>query len=724
MSNQFSLATAAELRPDLLQGGKAQRAALTLTVANMTVNNHQMLGLLPEVLHCMRQPDIETKRLCCLFLETYTKLRPQQANEVIQQLIRETGADHSPESRALALRTLGSVAGKADVATVLACIAQALTEDNAYLRKVACVAVTKMWSVDSSATESSGVLQKVNSMLARERDPSVLGNVVQTLLSITETATGMHFVVDFAVSLRLAKLLDSAPDFSRVALLKGLMQFIPATSDEAEQLSALLQPSLRHINAAVVLGATRVLMMLSHYSSTLQSSTPRLLLPYLLALLVRQPEIQYCVLKNIHLLLQSLDLEQVKRLRIGHQPFLLHASDPAYIRLTKIDVLVDLCTNEADARPVLRELLAYAGPAHSWKRATTPAQRSGNYSPNYTRNRSGSRSGSRSGFGLPRSSRANSLTRSLSFKSSNANEPDSPTPSSPPKHTEESDTPSRRRAVAGIGRLGASFEPVALEALNMLAEYVPEPEALVAIVQLVRRHPLNAAVRSAASEALAVIDDVPTDDNAASAYLWFLSSFAHDHPKTCASVLAKLVENMDSLSDARVLALLAACMRVFLSLQQPQHEQTLVIALQISAAASQRSPDVRDRALFYQRLLTSVPRAQLAKFLLSPAPEISSTQPRLARRELEDLELSIGYLSSIFLRPGDQLFRVAKPRQLHPSAAILPQQSSEPTAQPKRPVMLQRQSTLTDQFQGLGVSSPEPLQDIEEGDVSERLIDL
>lgn len=649
MSNQFLLATAAELRADLSQpSGKQdrfQKAALKRAVANMTVNNHQMLALLPEVLHCLKSQDVEIKRLCYLFLETYTKLRPQQASEIIGHLLREVSAESQPQVRGVALRTLSSVAGKADSEKVLHAINLCLKSESPYVRKVACVAVTKMWSVDSAEVETSGVLRRVNVMLAKERDASVVGSIVQTLLSITQTAQGMHFVVDLPVSLRLARMLDSAPDFSRVAILSGLMQFAPATAEDAQQLAALLQPSLRHINAAVVLGAVRVLMMLSHYSPALQLSVPEHIFPCLLALLSRPPEIQYCVLKNIHLLLQVLDSERVHAVGIDQQAFFLHKSDATYIKLTKIDILVDLCT-PGNSRSILRELLAYVDRQH--------------------------------------------------------------------------DSSSQKRALNGIGRVGARFEETALDCLRMLSDHLLEPEAVVAVVQLVRRYPDNEAVAQSAVKVLKGLE-FPEDQEAIGAYLWFLGKFPLQMPQTSAT-FARLIEDFDILSGETILALLSACLRFYL--QSSSAEELLRQVL--SRSIDSMNPDTRDRALFYQSLLVQGP-THLAALVTSSFPAVNDTRPQLALRELEDLELSLGYLSSVFMRPADQLFRVAKSRQLQPSPAILPRtlkEEPEIREQPQRPNLRSRQNTLSDQFQNFYVSSPPPLREIDEGDVSERLIDF
>ena len=157
-------------------------------------------------------------------------------------------------------------------------------------------------------------------------------------------------------------------------------------------------------------------------------------------------------------------------------------------------------------------------------------------------------------------------------------------------------------------------------------------------------------------------------------------------------------------------------------------ESTLIRLLKLCLEKS-TNPDIRDRALFYQRLLGYNP-TRLHTLIAPSFPPVTDTRHKLSQRELEDLELSLGYLSSIYIRPSEQLFRVAKSRHLQYSNAILPRRfkDNEPEeTKPTRPDFERlRQNTLTDNFQNFYVSSPPPpaLSEIEEGDVSERLIDI
>ncbi|GMM50055.1 hypothetical protein DASB73_010130 [Starmerella bacillaris] len=668
MSNQFLLATAAELRPDLAphdgKPSRFQKPALKRTVANMTVNNHQMLSLMPEVIGCMRTQDIEIKRLCYLYLETYAKLRPHQASDVVVHLSKEVSADNCAAGvKAMALRTLSSVTTKKDSVGVLKLINVCLKSEDPYLRKTACTAVAKLWSVDAGETENSGVLKRVNNMLAKERNATVVGNIIQTLISITQSSSGMQFVVDYDVSIKLAKLIDSAPDDSRIAILSGLMQFVPDSSSEAEEIANLLLPCLRHINSSVVVGTVRVLMMLSHYNEDLQNSMPKKIFPNLLSLLSKPPEIQYCVLKNILLLLQIFDTNVIRFINVPHQAFYLHKADTTYIRLTKIDILVELCTGD-NADVILKEIMAY-----------------------------------------------------LELKEDNA---------------------SMQRAINGVGRLGAKFENTALRCMDMLRRHLDQPETVVAIAHLVRRFPNNPEIAESAVNLLKKLH-LPEQQDARCAYLWFLGHF----PTQCSNtldILGYLVDKFEDQSVATVLALLTCCVNVYLkviaeaaevssqSRSTGSAESTLIRLLKLCLEKS-TNPDIRDRALFYQRLLGYNP-TRLHTLIAPSFPPVTDTRHKLSQRELEDLELSLGYLSSIYIRPSEQLFRVAKSRHLQYSNAILPRRfkDNEPEeTKPTRPDFERlRQNTLTDNFQNFYVSSPPPpaLSEIEEGDVSERLIDI
>ncbi|KNC22496.1 hypothetical protein FF38_12915, partial [Lucilia cuprina] len=153
------------------------------------------------------------------------------------------------------------------------------------------------------------VLQKLNHLFVHEEDSSVLGSVIQSLKSVTDSVPDIQFVVDYRTAYKLANKLEACPEYSQIGILGAILNFVPETSDEATQISSLLVPGLRHTNSAVVMATARLLLMLSHYNYELSVEMPKLVFNALFSQLNRPPEVQYAILRNIYILLLSINDE-------------------------------------------------------------------------------------------------------------------------------------------------------------------------------------------------------------------------------------------------------------------------------------------------------------------------------------------------------------------------------------------------------------------------------
>lgn len=596
-TEKFELARAADLQADLALPGtknsKARKAALRKVVSNMTVNNPEMLTLFPEIVNCMKSPDIDIKRMCFLYLETYAKSRPQQAADALQQLKKEVqNKEGSPIVRAIALRAMSSVPAKLYSNATLEAIPDCLKSADPYLRKTACFAAAKVWSIAPELMRETNVLQRVNQMLARESSPVVAAAAAQALLCITESSNQMQFVIDFPTSLRLAHMLAECPEFSQVSILSALSLFVPQTYEEAEKVADYVVPGLRHTNAAVAVGSARVMLMLSHYSPILSSVVLDQIFSPLLSQLNRQPEIQYVVLRNILLILQSVDQDTLLKLRVPPQAFFCRASDISYIRSTKIDILTALCTTK-NSETIIYELLEF---------------------------------------------------------------------------TKVKDSESTRKAIRMLGSIGMRIEEVAPFCVEELKKFLEsEPQAITSLINLIRRYPNSNLVRNSL-DSLWALEDIPEEEDARQSYIWLIGTY-YSKGAHATKLLCELFERFADEPLSVQYALFTACVRIFIRF--PQDTQGKLVP-KIFELASEKSsnPDIREKALIYWRILSMSP-IKMANIINNPLPPVVK-EIKQDPNYLEDLELSLGYLSSIYLKPSDQLFRISHTRQLKSSNALLP----------------------------------------------------
>lgn len=596
---KFELARAEDLQSDLAapdgKNMRAKKAALRKVVSNLTVSNPEMLTLFPEIVHCMKSVDIDIKRMCFLYLETYAKSRPQQAADALQQLKNEVNnSKASPIMRAIALRTMSSVPAKVYAKAALEAIPDCLRCPDPYLRKTACFAAAKVWAVASEYMQSTTVLEHINQMLAHENSAVVAAAAAQSLLAITESSLQMEFVIDFPTSLRLAHMLSDCPEFSQVSILKAICQFVPQTHDEAEQIADCIVPGLRHTNAAVAMGTTRALLMLSHYSQILHSVVLDQIFAPLLSQLNRPPEIQYVVLRNILLILQIVGQETLSKLRIPPQAFFCRASDISYIRSTKIDILAALCTLK-NSEVIIREILEF---------------------------------------------------------------------------TKVNDIESRRKALGLLGSVGMRIEEVAPFCVRELKRFITtEPQAVTSLVNLIRRYPKSSLVTDSLDE-LWKVETIPENEDARQSFIWLIGTY-YTNGSRATQMLTNLIENFANEPLSVQYALFTACVKVFIRFPQLSQGKLVPNIFEIAANTS-TNPDIREKALIYWRILSYSP-IKMASIINHPLPAVLK-EIKHDLNHLEDLELSLGYLSSIYMKPSDQLFKLSYTRQLKPSKALLPRE--------------------------------------------------
>ncbi len=106
-------------------------------------------------------------------------------------------------------------------------------------------------------------------------------------------------------------------------------------------------------------------------------------------------------------------------------------------------------------------------------------------------------------------------------------------------------------------------------------------------------------------------------------------------------------------------------------MRKPQLGENIVIKVLKWATEEVNNPDVRDRGFFYWRLLSNQDKfPSTAKEVVdNEIPVISNENEKLDPLILEELELNIGTLASIYLKPVGQVFRLAKRKFLPSSPA-------------------------------------------------------
>lgn len=251
-----------------------------------------------------------------------------------------------------------------------------------------------------------------------------------------------------------------------------------------------------------------------------------------------------------------------------------------------------------------------------------------------------------------------------------------------------------RKSVRAIGKLAIKIEGAAEACLEALMDLVSTnisyivQEATVVIKNIFRRYPNRyEQVISVLCEHLDSLDE----PEAKAAMIWIIGNYA-DRIENADELLENFLSTFKEDTVEVQLALLTAIVKLFIA--RPAKAQTLVPKVLGWATEESDNPDVRDRGYMYWRLLSTDPKA--TKSIVSgEMPLIATDSDRMDDERLEELELCIGSLATIYLKPVKQVFRLAKVRTLPDSPALAPRvRRPELISQQSTPSMLTRASTL------------------------------
>ncbi|TDL27532.1 Adaptor protein complex beta subunit [Rickenella mellea] len=228
-----------------------------------------------------------------------------------------------------------------------------------------------------------------------------------------------------------------------------------------------------------------------------------------------------------------------------------------------------------------------------------------------------------------------------------------------------------RKAVRSIGRLAIKVEAAAdrciealLELLETKVTYVVQ-EAIIVIKDIFRRYPGKyEGIIPKLCENLDALDE----PEAKAAMVWIIGQFANK------------IDNSDELLDDLVytfleeptevqLALLTACVKLFVYKSQSNTSKELVHKVLKWATEEVDNPDLRDRGFMYWRLLAINP-AGAGDIVLAEKPPITTDSDRMDRGALDQLLLHTGTLGSIYHKNPETFIRNARAKALPDTPAL------------------------------------------------------
>lgn len=347
-----------ELKNELCSLDKDKiKEAVKKTIASMTVGK-DVSSLFIDVVKNMITTDIELKKLIYLYIINYARSQPDKAILVVNTF-QNDASDPSPLIRALAIRTLGCI--RVDRITEHLCVplGKALADVDPYVRKTAAVCVAKLYDINPDLVEEQGFLDTLRSLVS-DPNPMVVANAVAALSEIADQSQKDVLQINSGMLTKLLNALNDCTEWGQVSILDCLAKYVPR-QEEAEEIIERVGPRLKHANSAVSMSAIKVIINYLPYIARNEELTNKLITeklpPPLVTLLAEQnkPEIQYVALRNINVIVQAYPAI----LANGVKHFFCKYNDPLYVKMEKLDIMVELA-NSKNVEKLLLEFKEYA----------------------------------------------------------------------------------------------------------------------------------------------------------------------------------------------------------------------------------------------------------------------------------------------------------------------------------------------------------------------------
>ncbi|KAG8907527.1 beta-adaptin [Tulasnella sp. 417] len=220
------------------------------------------------------------------------------------------------------------------------------------------------------------------------------------------------------------------------------------------------------------------------------------------------------------------------------------------------------------------------------------------------------------------------------------------------EYASEVDVDFVKRAVKAIGqcaiRIDSSAERcvhVLLDLISTRVSYVVQ-EAVVVMKDIFRKYPDS---YEGVIPILCASLDSLDDPEAKASLIWIIGEYA-DKIDNADELLAIFVQSFSEEAYQVQLQTLTAVVKLFL--KKPDSAQGIVQQVLEKATKDCDSPDVRDRAYIYWRLLSTDPAAAKA-VVLAMRPPISLPRTTVSPAVLEELLGEIGSLASVYHKPAE-----------------------------------------------------------------------
>lgn len=254
------------------------------------------------------------------------------------------------------------------------------------------------------------------------------------------------------------------------------------------------------------------------------------------------------------------------------------------------------------------------------------------------------------------------------------------------EYATEVDVAMSRKAIRAFGNLAVKLNGASDECVEVICDLLSNgipyivQEATIVIKNILRKYPgrYNFAIKELLKHYHLIDEPEPK-----TAMIWILGQYCEQIDKI-ELIMGDFISTFKEDPLEVQYAILTATTKLYLKV--PEKAETLVLQVLKWATEEVDNPDIRDRGFIYWRLLSAEDangvdgefQGKTKKVILNSHPIISTDNDNIDPKILEELELNIGTLASIYLKPILHVFRLAKQKTLTYSPALQPRQQSAP----------------------------------------------
>ncbi|KAM4700445.1 AP-4 complex subunit beta-1 isoform 2-T3 [Discoglossus pictus] len=301
-----------------------------------------------EMVKASATVDIVQKKLVYLYMCTYATHKPDLALLAINTLCKDC-SDPNPMVRGLALRSMCNLRMPGIHEYIQQPIQNGLRDKASYVRRVAVLGCVKMHAQQVDVEVDGTMVNELYSLL-RDPDPIVLVNCLRALEEILKGEGGV--VINKPIAHHLLNRMSDLDQWGQSEVLAFLHRYKPRSEEEIFNILNLLDSYLKSTHISVVMGATKLFLVLANDFPHVQTDVlVRLKAPLLSACTSENREMCFAALCHVREILRSLP----GHFSSHYKKFFCSYNDPHYIKNQKMDILCEL-VNDENVTSVLEEL--------------------------------------------------------------------------------------------------------------------------------------------------------------------------------------------------------------------------------------------------------------------------------------------------------------------------------------------------------------------------------